>query len=114
MLIQLNKPVDGVILLNEPFSNLQITHAVKILQMPHSHDLYCRNELPQVVHRMMSEIINSDQVTGTGTHWIPWYQDGDTKYYFDSYSIQPPTELINYLLIYFFTYLPINYNSEQV
>ena len=37
-----------------------------------------------------------------------WFKNGKDKFYFDSYGVQPPSELIAYLKI------PIFYNSERV
>ena len=48
-----------------------------------------------------------DDTTGNGTHWA-WYRDNGKKYYFDSYGIQPPTEMKRYLRS------PIFYNTEQI
>jgi len=39
---------------------------------------------------------------------VAWYRDNGNKYYFDSYSIQPPDELKRYLRS------PIFYNTEQI
>ena len=38
----------------------------------------------------------------------PWYKNGKTKMYFDSYGIQPPIEIREYLKS------PIQYNSDQL
>ena len=53
-------------------------------------------------------ILNLDDTTGSGTHWVAWYKDGKDKYYFDSYGLQPPNELVKYLRSKIF------YNTEQV
>ena len=37
-----------------------------------------------------------------------WFKKGKDKFYFDSYGVQPPSELIEYLKS------PIFYNSERV
>ena len=43
-----------------------------------------------------------------GTHWVMWFKTGKDKFYFDSYGVQPPIELIAYLKS------PTFYNSERV
>ena len=53
-------------------------------------------------------ILNLDSSSGDGTHWVMWFKKGKKKFYFDSYGVQPPSELIVYLK------LPIFYNSERV
>ena len=51
-------------------------------------------------------IVNFDKSGGPGTHWVTWYKNGKTKIYFDSYGVQPPIEIINYLG------KPIHYNTD--
>ena len=53
-------------------------------------------------------ILNLDSSSGDGTHWVMWFKKGKDKFYFDSYEVQPPSELIDYLKS------PIFYNSERV
>ena len=52
--------------------------------------------------------MNFDKSGGPGTHWVAWYKNGKTKIYFDSYGVQPPTEVINYLGKL------IHHNTDQV
>ena len=51
-------------------------------------------------------ILNLDSSSGDGTHWVMWFKNGKDKFYFNSYGVQPPSELIAYLKS------PIFYNSE--
>ena len=53
-------------------------------------------------------ILNLDSSSGDGTHWVMLFKKGKDKFYFDSYGVQPPSELIAYLQS------PIFYNSERV
>ena len=46
--------------------------------------------------------------SGDGTHWVMWFKKRKDKFYFDSYGVLPPSELIAYLRS------PIFYNSERV
>ena len=46
--------------------------------------------------------------SGDGTHWVVWLKKDKDKFYFDSYGVQPPSELIAYLRS------PIFYKSERV
>ena len=52
--------------------------------------------------------MNFDKSGGSGTHWVAWYKNGKTKIYFDSYGVQPPLEVINYLGKL------IHYNTDQL
>ena len=42
-----------------------------------------------------------------GTHWVCWYKNNDS-FYLDSFGVQPPNELIEYLSS------PIFYNTEKI
>ena len=42
-------------------------------------------------------------ISGDGTHWVMWFKKGKEKFYFDSYRVQPPSELIAYLKSPIFT-----------
>ena len=42
-------------------------------------------------------ILNLASSSGDGTHWVMWFKKGKEKLYFDSYGLQPPSELISYL-----------------
>ena len=53
-------------------------------------------------------ILNLDSSSGDGTHWVMWIKRGKDKFYFDSYGVQPTSELIAYLKSQIF------YNSERV
>ena len=115
--------VDNVVLLNKPLSNLELVDAVKLLKIPHFRGVFMRNELiderSDLLRSKKEEcgILNLDDNdnlndqygtrTGGGTHWVAWWKDGNNKFYFDSYGLQPPTELINYLGA-------ITYNTHQV
>ena len=41
-------------------------------------------------------------------HWVAWYKNGKTKIYFDSYGVQPPIKVVDYLGS------PIRYNTDQL
>ena len=53
-------------------------------------------------------ISNLNSSSGDGTHWVMLFKKGKDKFYFDSYGVQPPNEIIAYLKS------PIFYNSERV
>ena len=48
-----------------------------------------------------------DGVSGRGTRWVSWYKNTD-NFYFDSFRVQPPNELIEYFSS------PILYNTEKI
>ena len=52
--------------------------------------------------------LNLDNSENEGTHTVCWFKDGNKKYYFDSFGVQPPKELIKYLKS------PIMYSTYQI
>ncbi len=100
--------VDGVLLPNKPLSNFDLQEAVNKLKIPQFKGVFVRDNLPKKANKQECGILNLDDSLGNGTHWVAWKKRGNTKYYFDSYGIQPPMELVKYLKS------PIVYNSERI
>lgn len=78
--------------------------------MPYFRGIYMRDGLPSKVLTNERAIVNLDSSSGKGTHWVCYSKKGNVVDYFDSFGVQPPTELINY----FGKKAKIFYNSEQV
>jgi len=53
--------------------------------------------LPKKLKRHECGIMNLDDSSGNGTHWVAWLKRGNDKFYFDSSGLPPPTELNKYL-----------------
>ena len=89
-------------------SNFELEDATKKLKIPYFRGVFLLDTLPKKPNKKECGIVNFDKSGGPGTHWVAWYKNGKTKIYFDSYGVQPPIEVINYLgkLIY--------YNTDQV
>jgi hypothetical protein len=104
----MNISVDGVILPNKPLSNFDLQDAAKKIKIPRFRGVFVRDILPRKARKQECGILNLDGSSGNGTHWVAWEKRDDAKYYFDSYGIQPPLELIRYLKS------PILYNSERI
>ncbi len=100
--------VEGVVLPNKPLSNFDLLDAVKKIKIPRFRGVFVRDSLPKKANEQECGILNLDDSSGNGTHWVAWVKRGENKYYFDSYGIQPPQELIQYLQ------RPILYNSERI
>ena len=100
--------VDNIVLPNKPLSNLEIIDAVKKLSLDGFRGVFFRDTLPKKVKLNECGILNLDSSSGDGTHWVMWFKKDKDKFYFDSYGLQPPIELIEYLKS------PIFYNSERV
>jgi len=70
--------------------NLEILDAVIKLKIPRFRGVFVRDKLPLEPKRMEYGVLNLDDTSGNGTHWVAWYRDNGKKYYFDSYGVQPP------------------------
>ena len=69
---------------------------------------FLRDILPKKAKLNECGILNLDSSFGDGTHWVMWFVKGKDKLYFDSYGVQPLSELIAYLKSQIF------YTSEGV
>lgn len=60
-----------------------------------------RNNLPPGGPRVNeSAIVNLDDESGPGTHWVAYRKTGQDVLYFDSFgNLQPPKELVKYLKV---------------
>ena len=99
---------DSVVLPNKPLSNPEIIDAAKKLSLDGFRGIFLRDTLPTKTRLNECGILNLDSTSGDGTHWVMWFKRDKNKFYFDSYGVQPPSELITYLKS------PIFYNSERV
>ena len=108
--------VEGLVLPNEPLSNIQLISAAKKLKIKNFEGVFVRDQLPEKQSRNAECcILNLDSSSGRGTHWTAWYKSNSRsgsrsgeELYFDSYGLRPPDELVDYLQRLVF------YNSERV
>lgn len=69
-----------------------------------------RDSLPKKPLVNESAIVNLDNASGEGTHWVCYKKIGNNVYYFDSFgNLRPPLELIRY----FGSNVTVNYNYER-
>lgn len=106
--------VCDILLPYKPLTNLEIAYAVNKLHIPAFRGVFLRDALPHKANKRECGILNLDDSSldkpSNGTHWVAWYRNGDDKYYFDSYGIQPPNEIVVYLR----SKTPLLYNTEQI
>jgi len=101
--------VEGVVLPNKPLTNVELLDAADKLEIPKFRGVFQRDALPKRPRKGECGILNLDDSLGGGSHWTAWHADiGSVHYYFDSFGIQPPLELVEYLKP------PIYYNTEEV
>ena len=104
----MNISVGNLVLPNKPLSNIELLEAARKLKIPNFRGVSLRDALPTTPKKKECGILNLDDTMGSGTHWVAWYKNGTEKKYFDSYGLQPPNELVDYL------HSPILYNTERV
>ena len=57
-----------------------------------------RDELKQISCSAGSLILNMDDSNGNGTHWTSLFISNNCSYYFDSFGLPPPNEVVNFCL----------------
>jgi len=80
----------------KPLSNLDILEMCKILKINNFKGVYMRNELKGKGNPNESLIVNMDDSTSNGTHWTSLFINENDSYYFDSFGLPPPKEVISY------------------
>ena len=100
--------IDGIVLPNRPLTNVELIDSAKKLRIPSFRGVFVRDDLPKKTNKNECGILNLDDSSGSGTHWVLWYRKNEENFYFDSYGIQPPLELRRYLKSHIF------YNTEKI
>ena len=100
--------IENVILPNKPLSNFELEDAAKRLNIPSFKGVFLLNTLPKKPNKKECGVVNFNKSGGPGTHWVAWYKNSRTNIYFDSYGVQPPIEVVEYLGS------PIRYNTDQL
>jgi len=81
-----------------PFSNVNIEKYVKILKIKHFRGCYMRDELKDLkLKNTECGVLNLNLSNESGSHWTCWFKVKNKKYYFNSFGLQPPQELVDYL-----------------
>lgn len=76
-------------------SNLQLAKYCKKLKI-HNVVICMRDELTNVSKHTKNIIMNLEDNDGNGSHWVCIFNSQD-KYYFDSFGLPPPVEVIKFL-----------------
>jgi hypothetical protein len=77
-------------------SNFQIIKICKKLKIKNFRGVFMRDNLPRSPTDDESMIINIDDSTGPGTHWVCLFIRDGSCIYFDSYGLGVPTEVAQY------------------
>jgi hypothetical protein len=83
--------------LNTSLTNQDIDRYAKSIDIKHYRGTFARNLLPNKIKKDEKGIVNLDSSDGTGTHWVAYcIANGEKAYYFDSYGLNPPNEILKY------------------
>jgi hypothetical protein len=77
-------------------TNLDIIEICKRLKIKNFKGVFMRDELQGKASHYESLILNLDESAGNGTHWTSLFVAENSSYYFDSFGLPPPKEVINY------------------
>lgn len=82
---------------NKALTNQELIHYSKCLHIPFFRGVFMKDTLPKRIWKNETGIVNLDNNSGNGTHWVCYKKLYDTIYYFDSFgNLQPPQELQEY------------------
>lgn len=81
-----------------PLSGYDLYKYAKLLAIPYFRGVYMRDALPKSPPwKNESAIVNLDNDSGPGTHWVCYKKRENKVQYFDSFgNLRPPVELIQY------------------
>ena len=82
----------------KPLSNFDLMDWIKRLGIKHFRGIYSRDGLPKKIRKECG-IINLDDLTGPGTHWVCYRNIDNIVEYFDPFGLIMPNEA----LVYFHT-----------
>jgi len=100
--------VEGVVLRDKLLTNFELLSVVNKLGISNFRGVFLRDVLPKKSLKKECGILNLGDSSGNGSHWMAWFKNANKKYYFDSFGVQPPVELMDYLKP------PVYYNTEQI
>ena len=79
-------------------SNTDIDKYPKILKIHNFRGCYMRDELKNSKSNDVEcGVLNLNLSNESGSHWTCWFKIKNHKYYFNSFGLPPPKELIDYL-----------------
>ena len=85
--------VEGIIIENKALSNHELIEYIKQLRIKHFRGVFMRDDLPKKKRTKECGIVNLADSLSDGTHWVCYFN----HYYFDSYGLPPPLEIVEYL-----------------
>ena len=95
--------VEGIIIENKALSNHELIEYIKQLKIKHFRGVFMRDDLPKKKRTKECGIVNLADSLSDGTHWVCYFNNlpsaaaQEQNYYFDSYGLPPPLEIVEYL-----------------
>ena len=80
----------------QPLSNFDIIRICKKLKMSNFKGCFMRDEIRNICDNDECFIMNLDDSSSPGTHWIAMNIVRGTTYYFDSFGLEPTQEIKEY------------------
>jgi hypothetical protein len=81
----------------KPLTNIDITIFLNKHKIKKFRGVFMIDTLPKKSNNIECGIVNLDTSNNSGTHWVAYYKNKNKSYYFDSFGVDPPGELKNYL-----------------
>ena len=82
----------------QPLSNFDIFIRIcKKLKISNFKGCFMRDEIRNSCGNDECFILNTDESSSSGTHWVAVNIDGGTTYYFDSFGLEPTEEIKEFL-----------------
>lgn len=81
----------------KPLTNFELLELVEKLQITNFRGIFMRDTLPNEIRETEVGIVNLDSSEGRETHWVCYSKIKDKIFYFDSFGLDPPLELQEYL-----------------
>lgn len=76
----------------------EIIKFAKQLKIPYFRGVFMRDALPLYPKKNESAVVNLDDSTNYGTHWVCYAKRGNQVKYYDSFGdLRPPLEIIRYM-----------------
>ena len=89
-------------------SNFELMEKAKKLRFNNFRGVFMRDQLNFTPLRNECGILNLNTNSQSGSHWVCLFKHGDEKYYFDSFGVIAPREIVEYLKP------PIIYSTCQI
>ena len=89
----------NIVNIEKPLSSLDLDKLIKELNIKKFRRKFSRDNLPKRIRKEECGMINLDEFSGLGTHWVCWRNiDKNVCEYFDSSGLSIPFEVEKYLI----------------